>query len=86
MDGPEGWMMIPLEDLGMLRWDFLSVSSNNVTSSPRRLCLLTMVPYSSMFVSEIKVWFQEKVGLGKVLDLIDLEDLNDDFILHQLVG
>jgi len=45
-----------------------------------------MVPYSSMFVSEIKVWFQEKVGLGKVLDIIDLEDLNDDFILHQLVG
>ena len=32
-----------------------------------------------------KVWFQEKADIGKVLDMTDLEELNDDFVKSQLL-
>jgi len=32
-----------------------------------------------------KVWFQETADVGKVLDLTDIEELNDDWVKNQLL-
>jgi hypothetical protein len=44
------------------------------------------IPPSYMILTEsAKVWFQEKADIGKVLDMTDLEELNDDFVKSQLL-
>jgi hypothetical protein len=42
-------------------------------------------PLSNVLTGSAKVWFQEKADIGKVLDMTDLDELNDDFVKSQLL-
>jgi len=64
------------------------VHSDGRKSNP--LIMINYVPVTAnttfhTLYASAKVWFQEKADIGKVLDMTDLEELNDDFVKSQLL-